>query len=216
MKGLRLNKQEQDFFRNLVLFNQAKSHGEKDRYYQKLLQSRKFGQLKPIEKHQYEYYSTWYHPVIRELVVSPDFDGTATWLVQRVQPTLTIAQVEKSLDLLEKLGFIKKAKGKRWKQSSSVVSTGPEVQSLILFNYHKNLLDLSKEILSEVPPSRRDISAMTLGVVKERLPLLKKRIQEFRQEILKMVSTDTHPEEVVQLNIQLFPMTVTPGEEFAS
>lgn len=207
VKGLKLNKQEQEFFRNLVLFNQAKNHEQKNFYYQKLLQSRKFKKLKPIDKAHYEYCSAWYHAVIRELILSKDCDGSAEWLVKRIQPTLTITQVEKSIELLENLGFIEKTNNGRWKQATPLVSTGPEVTSLILMNYHQNLLDLSKEKLNDIPADERDISALTLGIAKERLPQLKEKIQSFRQEILKFVSLDTQPDNVVQLNIQMYPMT---------
>lgn len=207
MTGLKLNKQEQEFFRNLVFFNQAKTHEEKDLYYQCLIRSKKYNQLKPIERQHYEYYSTWYHPVVRELAVSKDFDGTPEWIAKKVFPPITPAQAANSMELLEQLGFIEKIGENKWRQSSTLLSTGPEIVSHIVVNYHKNLLDVTKEILETVSAAKRDISTMTLGVAKERLPELKKKIQEFRQEILKLVSTDTHPEEVVQLNIQLFPVT---------
>ena len=54
---------------------------------------------------------------------------------------------------------------------------------------------------------------LELGIKKENLPLLKKKVQDFRQEILKLVSTDTSPDEVVQLNMQLFPLTKNAGEK---
>lgn len=211
--GLKLNKQEQDFFRNIVFYSQSKEHTQKDRYYQNILRSRKFNQLKPIDRPQYHYYAAWYHPVIRELVVSKYFDGTPESIVKRLAPEVTTAQVVRSLQLLEELGFIEKNKKGRWKQASSLVSTGAEVQSVAILNYHKNLLDLAKDILDRVPAQKRDISTMTLGVNKGRMGEFKKKIQEFRQEILKMVAMDTEPEEVIQLSIQLFPVTRFVTEE---
>lgn len=212
MIGLRLNKQEQEFFRSLVLYNQAKTEPERDLHYRHLLQSRKLNQLKPIEREQYDYYAGWHHPVVRELVVSKDFDGTPEWVARRIFPPITPAQAARSIELLERLGFIEKTGGGRWRQSSSLVSTGPEVVSHLVLNYHKNLLDLTKEILEKVPGAERDVSTMTLGIARERFPELKKKVQEFRREILKMVSVDTAPEEVVQLDIQLFPVTRSSEE----
>ncbi|MDO8520020.1 MAG: TIGR02147 family protein, partial [Deltaproteobacteria bacterium] len=139
--GLGLNRQEQEFFRNLVFFNQSQTHVEKDFYYQHLLRSKKFSEQKPIEKQQYEYYSTWYHPVIRELAVAASFDGTPEWLSNRIYPTVTPAQAEKSLSLLAGLGFIRKNKAGKWEQASVVVSTGAELASLVVHNYHKSLLE---------------------------------------------------------------------------
>ncbi len=211
--GLKLNKQETEFFHNLVCFNQAKTHEEKDKFYQRLLQSRKYTQLKPIEKHQYEYCSSWYHTVIRELATAKDFDGTPAWIVKRIYPEISEQQVQKSLELLEKLGLLEMAPDGQWKQSSSVVSTGSEVQSLTVFNYHKNLLALSQDILEEVDSEMRDVSAMTLGITRDQIPVLKQKIHEFRQEILKLVSVTSEPEEVAQVNIQMFPLTKLQRKE---
>ncbi|MBI1908864.1 MAG: TIGR02147 family protein [Deltaproteobacteria bacterium] len=205
--GLGLNKQEQDFFRSLVFFNQAKTHEDKHFYYQQLLRSRKFRQLKPIEKQQYQYYSAWYHPVVRELVVSPEFDGTPEWIARHLFPAIAPAQAAKSIELLEGLGFIEKDKNGRWQQTSTIISTGPELISVVVHNYHKLLLDLSKQVMDQLSLKDREVSALTLGVKKERLEELRNKIREFRQEILKLVSEDTEPEEVVQLNIQFFPVT---------
>lgn len=206
IEGLKLNKQEQEFFRNLVFFNQAKTHEEKDFYYKKLLQSRKYRQIKPIAKERYSYYSEWYHPVIREMVISHDFDGTPEWLAEHIQPKITPARAARSIEILEKLGFIEKTKSGKWRQTSTLVSTGPEVHSMVVHNYHKRLLDLSKDVMDELPLTERDVSALTLGVKKERLPEILTKIREFRKEILKMVSGDSDPEEVLQLNIQFFPV----------
>lgn len=213
MKGLKLNKQEQEFFRNLVFFNQAKNHDQKDFHYQRLIQSRKFNQLKPIDKDHYEYCSNWYHPVVRELVVSKKFDGTPEWIVGRINPQITAVQAEKSIELLERLGFIEKVGEGKWRQSSPLISTGPEVASLALLNYHLNLLDLTKNQLASIPAEKRDVSALTLGITEEHLPNLKKMIQEFRKEVLKYVSLDTHPDAVIQLNIQMYPLTRWKGEK---
>ena len=205
--GLSLNKQEQEFFRNLVFCNQSETHEDRNFYYQRLVQSRKLNQLKPIEKQQYEYYSTWYHPVVRELVASGGFDGTAESISKRLSPSVTPAQVSKSIELLEALGFIQKAGQGRWRQSSTIISTGPAIESVVVHNYHKSLLDLSKDAIGQLPTKYCDISALTLGVKRGRFPELLAKVREFRKEILKMVSNDVEPEEVLQMNIQFFPVT---------
>ena len=211
-EGLDLNKQEKEFFRNLVYFNQVKTHEEKNFYYQQLLRSRKYSELKPLEREQFEYYSNWYHPVLRELIASPDFDGTPEWLAGRVLPLITAEQAAKSLELLERLGFIRKTGPSKWVQSDLLISTGPEAASLMVTEYHKNLLQITRHALETIAPEKRDVSTMTLGVAKERLTEIKKKIQEFRQDILKLVSSDRHPETVVQLNIQMFPVTTDKKE----
>lgn len=207
MIGLTLNKQEQEFFRNLVFFNQARDHVKRDYYYQRLLQSRKFSELKPIAKEKYDFYRAWYHPVIRELLISPSFDGTPESIVKQLLPLLSLTQVERSIDLLSTLGFIEPDGKGKWRQKTPLVSTGLESEALMLLNYHQNLLDLIKALLPRISPDRRDVSALTLGISRDKLPELKRKIQAFRKEILKMVSTESTPEEVVILAIQFLPVT---------
>lgn len=207
MTGLRLNKQEEEFFRNLVFFNQAESPQDKNFYYGKLVRTRKFRELQPIEQRQYQYYSAWYHPVVRELVVSKYFDGTPESIAHRIFPPITAAQVAKSVELLASLGFIKRNGDGRWQQASTVISTGPELISMVVHNYHKGLLDLSKEVMDKISLKEREVSSLTLGVKRERLGEMREKIREFRQEILKIASEDTEPEAVVMMNLQFFPVT---------
>lgn len=214
-RALGLNKQEGEFFRNLVLFNQAETHEEKDTHLRRLVQSKKFQQLKPIEKKNYEYYSSWYHPVVRELVVSKEFDGTPEWIAAKIFPPITPAQAAKSIELLEKMGLIEKSPDNKWKQPQTLLTTGPELVSVVVHNYHKALLDVTKAMMDRLSMRFRDVSAMTLGIRKERLPQLREKIREFRREVMKMVAEDTEPEHVVQLNIQFFPVTKIPEGEGA-
>ncbi len=209
-KGLGLNAEDKKYFYLLVKFNQAKSHEKKNTYYQKLIRTRQYRELKPVAEDQYEYYSTWYHAVVRELVVTKEFDGNPEWVAKRVTPRLTIEQVQHSINLLERLGFIARNEseaGPLWLQASPVVSSGAEVASIPLFNYHRSVLDLVKNQMTTVAWQNRDVSTLTIGMVKERLPELKKKIQEFRREIIQMVSSDRDTEEVFVLSMQLLPVT---------
>ena len=72
---------------------------------------------------------------------------------------------------------------------------------------YKSLLHLTQTVLDQVSMKNRDISSLTLGVKKERIPQVMKMVRNFRQEVLKLVSQDTEPEEVVLLNLQFFPVT---------
>lgn len=206
-KGLNLNKQEQDFFRNLVYFNQAETHEKKDYYYQKLLQSKNYSNLKPMEKHQYEFCSSWHHGIVRELITSAKYNGNIELIAKSITPKLTVNQVEQSINLLEKIGFIKKNKLGQWEASNSVVTTGAECSSVTIMNYHKNLLTITRDAFDHIPHEHRDISAMILGINREHLAEIKMKVQEFRQEILKLVANVANPSEVVVLTTQLMPYT---------
>lgn len=206
VKGLGLNKQEADFFWNLVHFNQAKKSEEKNHFYKLLLGNKKLKQMQPIEQPHYEYYSHWYHPVIRELLCARECDGSPEWLAQHISPKVTVAQCAKSIELLEALNFVEKKENGRYRQKNSIISTGPQLTSVTVHNYHKSLLNLSLEVMDTLSNKERDVSSMTLGVKKEKVIEIRKRIAEFRKSLLEYVAEDIDPEEVLQLNIQFFPV----------
>lgn len=206
-KGLRLSRSEGDYFRELVLFNQASSHEEKNERYRQLLRMQCLQGLEPLERDRLDYYSAWYHPVVRELIAARDFDGSAKWIASRLDPEVGVAQVAQSIRLLQRLGFIEKTEEGRWRQSTPLVSSGAESDSAVLLNYHRSVLELLLQRAGSRPPSERDISALTLGISRKRVGELKRRVQEFRREILQLVSEDQEPEEVVILGIQMLPVT---------
>jgi uncharacterized protein (TIGR02147 family) len=206
-KGLGLGKREVEFFRDLVLFNQAKTADEKHQYYERVIQSKRYQAAKPIERQQYEYYANWYNPVIRELVCSPDFDGTPDWLAMHLNPQVTRAQCAKSLALLEKLGMVTQDAEGHWHQNTPLVSSGEGLRSLIVHNYHKSILELARIVMDRLPVSRRETSTMTIGIKREDVETIRDKIRTFRKEILQMASNVDAPDEVAQMSIQFFPLT---------
>lgn len=210
--GLKLNQQESDFFKNLVLYNQAKNLEEKNNFYQNLLRSKKLKQLKPILKDQYDYYSQWYNTVIRELVTSEDYPDDIEWISQKLNPTVPPEKVEASIKLLENLKLIQKENGK-YKQTTSLLSSGDESSALETLNFHQNLLALMSEQLTNVDQNKRDVSALVLGISQENFNLIKKRIQKFRKEILKIASSEQKIEVVALLGMQWMPVTKNDEQE---
>ena len=98
------------YFETLVCFNQARTIEERNRYYQELCGIRKLREVRTVGPDQYEYYSTWYNSAVRSLIgmhlfrpTLPDFQRLAAM----VSPPITAAQARKSVNLLQKIGFVK-------------------------------------------------------------------------------------------------------------
>ena len=73
--------------------------------------------------------------------------------------------------------------------------------------YHQQMLRISADMLSELPSAERDISALTFSIKREDFPNLKKHIQLMRKELLDFSAKPGEGDDVVQVNIQLFPLT---------
>jgi uncharacterized protein (TIGR02147 family) len=69
------------------------------------------------------------------------------------------------------------------------------------------------ESIDSVPASERDISSLTFCFSKNGMSELKKRIGSFRQEIIELAEAQSVPHQVLQLNLQLFPLSITDDSE---
>lgn len=206
-RALKLNKQETGFFADLVAFDRAQGFDEKTFHYQRMLRSRRHADARPIDKGQFEYLEQWYHPAVRELAAHPGFDGDPAWIAQRLRPRITPAQAEKSLELLQRLGLLRRdaATGKLV-QSDAQISTAPEVASLAVANYHRSMLKLAEGSLDAFGGEQRDLRAVTLGLPKGKFPELKRKLETFWREVLDMAAASGPVEEVYQVNLQAFPL----------
>ena len=206
-KGFKLKKQEREYFENLVFMNQAQDHEERDRYYRKMMSAKGYGRVQKLEKASYDYFSKWYYPVIREIIQLGNRRHTPLKIASLLEPNIKPKEAEKALKLLGELGLIRKDEDGCWEQCDKVVSTGPEVKSLVIANFHREMMKLGAKSIDRFPADQRDISGVTISTKKENMEEIKKKIAAFREEILELACSDNDDDQVVQINIQAFPLT---------
>ena len=211
--ALKLKKREVDYFLLLVKFTQARRSDEKDEVFQQMIQLKKKLRLIKISETQYEYYTKWYYPVVRSLVNKVDFGDDYAKLARQLLPAITPQEARKSITLLKRLGFIKKDESGKWVQAEAVISTGSEVSSLCVVNYHKQVSKLAGAAFDNIPKEHRDISALTLGISKADFERIRDRIQDFRREIVEIARSSESADRVYQLNFQLFPVSSCGEDE---
>ncbi len=206
-KGFRLKKQESEFFEDLVFMNQADTHDEKNRYYRKMLAVREYINNHRIDKAKYEYFSKWYYPAIREIITFNNHRLTPAQIAQRLNPQISPREAERALKLLMELELISKDADGCWQRSDKVVTTGAEVQSHVIANFHREMLTLATESIERFPSEERDITALTLSVSHHALVDIKARMTSFRRELLELATEDENSDQVYQINFQVFPLT---------
>ena len=210
-KALKLGRAEAEYFALMVPFTQAKTNAAKDSIYQRMLGLKRKLKIAQIGEEQYDYYLKWYHPVVRSLVTKvdfgerpgrPDFGLLGRCLIPAISP----AKRRKACRLLEKLGLIMQGEDGRYVHKNAVISTGDEVASLNVVNYHKQVSRLAEAAHDRSSREERDISALTLGISEEDFAVIKARIQAFRKEIMELALASKQADRVYQLNFQFFPV----------
>lgn len=200
------NKGETAYFIALVAMNQAKSDKEREAQYQIMAKMPGYKNARGDEKQLHDFYSKWYNPVIRELVDIENFQNDAKWIASVLEPSIPEKEATSARDMLLASGQLVEDSDGTITQSTPVVSTGAEIASLAVANYHREMLERAKASL-EMPAEDRNISSLTMAVSKEMYEKLVKEIYEFQEKVIQMLEADSQSQEVVQLNFQLFPVT---------
>ncbi len=204
--ALKLEERETEYFENLVFFNQAKTTEEKNIYFDRLVSARKVRAFPQIKKDQLEYFQEWHHCVIRELAVMCDFGGDFTRLAKLVNPPITAAKAEASVDLLLELGLLTLQDG-RYRQAEPVLTTGHGVTDYQVIRYQIRMMQLAAEAFERCRAGERMASSSTLGVSLVTFERVVRKMRDFRAHLMELVNQDERPEKVFQLNMSLFPLS---------
>ncbi len=209
-----LNPKETGYFSLLLRFvNNRDPEGKQDDF-SEIAKARKRSRLRPLDQEQYEFYSKWYHCAIRELITLPDFQDDPEWIASRIIPRITSTQAKASLELLAHLELIRRDARGKWVQCDAIITSESDVKSLAMRAYNGEMLRLARESIDRFPLETREVSTLTLGVSPACYQDLKRRIREFKLELLNAVIEDSSPSRMIcQMNFQLFPLAEDPEKE---
>lgn len=206
--GLELKKLESEYFSYLVFFSKAKSEVDRNWYFGQIARLRTGKITTAIEDTQYAYYENWYNCVIRELVVGLDAETIDYGqLARRVDPSIHHKQAKQAVRLLLELHFIEIDENGKFRHSAPLINTGNEIASYAIKQYHRDMIEFGKQSIDNHSREKREISSVTVKVSDAGFNKIKKRLQEFRDELLQMVEADTSVDRVAQVNFQLFPLS---------
>ena len=207
-RAMNLNNREQEYFENLVAYNQTRTPEEQSLYYSKMVESSgpRKSDMYLLRKSQYDFFSRYYHPVIRSLIEMCGFDGDYSRLAKSIYPPITPGQAKKSVALLLKLGLIKKTNG-RYRVPDKTVSTGDFPVSPAILKFHVESMSLAQKATLELPRDQRNITGLTLGLSKQGYETLCNEISLFRKKLLDIAEKDRSADRVIQVNFHAFPVS---------
>jgi uncharacterized protein (TIGR02147 family) len=206
---LKLGKKEAGYFEAMVYYNQAATIEDKKRWFTELT-GFKDSVLRKVDPSSFEYFDKWYHTAIRELLHFRPFTGDYGQLAKSLVPSISPAEAKRSLELLERLGYIlKNAQGQFVRSDTFSYSTGMAERNFLLDQYQIGTLELAKEALNTLPRGERNLSTLTFSYSKSMFPKLEEEVRAFRKRLLEMAEANKTDDTVYQFNFQLYPLTKT-------
>jgi uncharacterized protein (TIGR02147 family) len=204
-KKLNLLGKEKRYFKLLVLYNQAKLPDKIGLLSQ--LNSLKASVPSLLEKSQLEYLGNWYNPVVREYLQIHSIKKGEIDFGMKIVPRITKKQVQASIELLEKLDLIYENDAGFLKPNDALVSSGPKPMVSTIKEYFNQNLNLAQGAIDLFPKEEKNFSTLVLSLDKKTQELVTEELRQARQNIMRLVHDCKTPNRVLQVSLQVFPMT---------
>jgi uncharacterized protein (TIGR02147 family) len=202
------------YFEALVEFNNADTNAEKNRFFGELVRLRGRSSVNFLDSQKYEYFSNWYNPVVREMMVHVGLGDDPEAISRLIVPFVSPAKLRKAIALLKELGLVCQSSDGVWHASDKIISSEYQIQSVALKNYHTGMLERATESLDYHTSDEREFQGLTISASRATMQRMKERIRSFTDELLSMAASENEKaEEVYQINIQVFPFTRKDGKE---
>jgi uncharacterized protein (TIGR02147 family) len=191
----KMSGKEAAFFELLVNYNQAKHIEEKQFYLEKMLSIKKV-RADVIDQDRASFYSKWYYPVQGEEQVAAI-----------MRPAIRKSEAREALDLLTRLGLVRKTADGVFERTAAVLTSSPAIDAAIIHNFQFVTMQLAQSSLHRFKREERDVSTVTLSCDQDCLNRIRERVAEMRSEVLKLACGCKKPDQVFQLNTQIFPLS---------
>lgn len=207
--ALELKTKERRYFSALVKYINARQGPEREALFQRLLAVKRESLANVEDQIKLEYFSEWYHPVIREMAGMAHFRSDPLWILSRLEQSLLPRQITKSLELLTKLGLIEwDAALGRHVQTPGQNTTDRFVDNLAAVRCHQKLIELGREAITRVAEQRREIHAVTVRIDERIMDKIKAAVIKTCEDVMAMeAEAGDQADQIYQLNLQFFPLT---------
>lgn len=175
-----------EYLRILVDFNQADDERTKSTLYDKLVSFVEFQEARLVTESETVYFSKWYYPVVREMLKMKGFRPDPLWISKHIFPKISTDQAREAWSMLQSLKLIEQVNG-RWIQKDSQLTTTKQKVRHDVIAYHKKMIQHGSESLS-CSGTERDISGITMSISPTKFELIRRKIEEFRDEVQMIIS----------------------------
>jgi uncharacterized protein (TIGR02147 family) len=209
-RAIGLSGPETEYFEDLMAFDQAKTQSDREHYFARIAAKRKHVKATSLDDRQYEMYSSWYNPVIRELVTLAKNNHEPAAIAKNLIPSITLKQAKTSLKLMEELGLLQKNKNGNYQQAQKFLSAGGPVRNTALVKYQKEMLHHAVESWDRFSQNELAMHTVTLCMSEALFSTIKEEVRAFKNRILELAEQEkVKPERIYHLNINMFPVTKT-------
>ena len=203
---LDLTPPQASYFEAMVRFSRAGTESDAEIHFKKMMEF-KGVQSRALVPSQYEYYTKWYYSAVLSVIGFFDVARNYRELGRKLSPPISAAMAREAVELLERIGLVKRTTAGVLERTNQHISTGEQVRSLAVRSFQKEMIKLSAEAIARFPREMRDVSTLTVNMKHDTLEDINEILRQCRQTIIQRVAEDKETDSAYQVNMQVFPLT---------
>lgn len=203
-RALGLGAREADYFSTLVQLETANGMESRQVLREKLRRLNPRRQVTDLPLDAFKVIADWYHFPILQMLKMKKFEFTPKNIARRLG--VTPVEVETALERLVRLGILEERRGK-YVRVTSDIWVNSEVPNTALRSFHREMLTKAIRSLEEQSPQEKYVGSETIAIDVQQLPLAKKMIEAFFNEMNLLFEKGKEPSEVYHFGVQLFRIT---------
>ncbi|MFZ4715103.1 MAG: TIGR02147 family protein [Bacteriovoracaceae bacterium] len=202
LERLKLGAEEKNLFWQSYVAMREVSFGKIDPY-ANVCSEKKTGEGALLDQDIFNLIAEPHHYALVELTRLKNFQSDPEWISNILG--ISVTEVESAIGRLLTVGLIKK-EGEKIVRAPGRHTTKDKSVTAPAFKYHqRKVLEQAMRALDNVALERRNQSSMTIAINPQKIPLAKKMIQDFVDQLSNVLETG-ELEEVYQMSFSLFPL----------
>lgn len=206
-ENINLKKRKKRYFHLMVKYNQAKKAEDADHYFSEMKKIKKITGEYTIKDEQFEYYDKWYYPVVKEFISWYPWNDDYAILAKAIVPTITTNEAKNAVEVLERIGLIKKGIDNKYRQTEQIISADniPVHRKKLI---RKEILELGTEATETFDKNERYTTFHTVSLDHEAYEEAIQIIQEAESKLSELAKNNTNNnQKVYEIIFNAFPVT---------
>jgi len=195
-----------EYFRILYRFCKTKAKSSLSELYCRLMELREM-EARVLTSPEFMYFGNWACTALRALIGISENTSDLHAVANHLNPPISQKDAHNALEVLKQLKLIEPDGHGGWNITQQIVTTGGEVKSRAVRDFHRRTLELAQESLDRHSIAERDVSSIVFTVDQADIPEFKQRIEDFRRGLLQFAKKSEHANRVYALNVSMFPLS---------
>jgi len=171
-----------------------------------------FEKFNHLQEDAFKVIADWHYYAILELIATDDFKPSPLWVSRRLG--ISFAVTLDAVERLKRLKYLEITPDGKWvDRLGDTNNLGNSFQRPAFTQHQRQVLNKAIEALDRTPYENRVQSSMTVTVSKEKVKEAKSLILNFIEELNDFLRSGDTKEEVYNISVSLYPLTLpTKGD----